>query len=275
MVGICRCVMSGKCLRVMQLSRKSARFLHYISCEKIGWEKMEVNTVTIIVLIIIGLCVWRGCSRGLFQTVLVTGATILAIVLSNYATPYVSEGLQKYTNIDEKVEEYIITALELDAAQENVSRIEEIMAIDSLPIPDALKMAVINNNNSAVYSKWNITSFYEYIAHYLCCIVMNCLSFILIQLILTIIFLIFLYTSRKLTEIPILHGIDKAGGIILGLVQALAIIWSVFIFISLIGNTPLGMNAYAQISESKVLNLIYEHNWLLDTITNVTNMKIG
>lgn len=236
---------------------------------------MEINTLTIILLIIVVLCVWRGCSRGLFQTVLVAGATILAIVLSNYATPYVSDGLQKYTNIDEKVEDYIIAALELESAQECTSRVEEIMVIDNLPIPDALKIAVINNNNSAIYSKWNITTFYEYIAQYLCCVVMNCLSFVLIQLILTIIFLIFLYTSHKLTEIPILHGIDKIGGFVLGLIQALAIIWSLFVFISLIGNTPLGINIYAQISDSPILNLIYEHNWLLDTITNVTNIKMG
>lgn len=236
---------------------------------------MKVNAVTIIVLIIIALCVWSGCSRGLFRTVLVAGATILAIVLSSYATPYVSSGLQKYTNIDEKVEAYIISALELEATPESTSKNEEIMIIDSLPLPEALKMAVINNNNSDVYNTWNIASFYEYITHYLCCIVMNCLAFVLVQLVLTIIFQMLLYTSHKLTEIPILHGIDKTGGFLLGLLQALAIIWSVFIFISLIGNTPLGMNIYAQISDSKFLNWVYEHNWLLDTITNVTNIKIG
>lgn len=227
---------------------------------------MEVNTLTIVILIITGLCVWRGFSRGLFQTILVAGATILAIVLSGYATPYVSEGLRKYTNIDEKIEEYIITTLELDITQDSTSKNEEMAVIDSLPIPDALKMAVINNNNSDVYNQWNITGFYDYIDQYLSGIVINCLSFILVQVILTIVFLILLYTSHRLTDIPILHGIDKIGGIILGLVQALAIVWSLFIFISLIGNTPLGMDAYAQISESKILNLLYENNWLLDII---------
>ena len=231
-----------------------------------------MNIVAIVVLVIIGLCVWRGYNRGLFQTVLVAGATILAIVAANYATPYVSATLQKLTPLDEKVEEYIIHTLDIDVLQNDTSKNEEMTLIDELPIPDALKMALINNNNEDAYSKLNVSGFYEYVAHYLAQIVLNCIAFVLIQLAITIALMILIYTSQILTEIPILNGIDKGGGIVLGILQALAIIWSAFIFISIIGNTPLGINIYAQITDNRLLSFLYDNNLILHTITNIAKM---
>lgn len=231
-----------------------------------------MNVVAIVVLAILALCVWRGWSRGLFRTVLVAGATILAIVAANYATPYVSVALQKCTPLDEKIEAYIIETLEINVLQDSSSKNEEMTVIDDLQIPEALKMALINNNNENAYIRLKVTSFYAYIAHYLCQIVMNCISFVFVQLCITIGLMILIYTSQALTEIPIINGIDKGGGVTLGIVQALAIVWSAFIFISILGNTPLGITIYGQIVENKALSFLYDHNLILDTITNVAKM---
>jgi len=62
------------------------------------------------------------------------------------------------------------------------------------------------------------------------------------------------------------------GGVLLGLVQALAIIWSVFVLISLFGNTEFGMQLYDQISGNFILNYLYEHNLLLNTITKIAGL---
>jgi hypothetical protein len=221
------------------------------------------------------ICIWRGYKRGLFRSVVVSGATILTIVLSNFATPYVSRMIQEYTNIDEKIEAYIASSLEIDEMQESASKYEEMMQIDNLSIPDALKMAVINNNNDATYNQMNITGFYAYIVHYLSYVAINCLSFLTVQVILSVALFFILRVTQMLTEIPILHGIDKVGGCTLGMVQALAILWCVFIFISLIGSTPLGIKANEQISSSILLNFLYEHNWLMNTVTNITNIIVG
>lgn len=230
-----------------------------------------MNVLLILILIITGLCVWRGFSRGMFRSVLVAGATILAIILSRYATPYVSDALQKYTKIDEKIEASVVETLRIEASDHELTKNEQMQWIEDLPIPEALKMAVINNNNSVTYEKMSISNFYEYVAHYLCCIVMNCLAFVSIQVILTVGLLLLVYLSNVLTtEIPILYGMDKTGGVVLGLLQALAIIWSIFVFVSLIGNTSLGMMAYEQINRNWALSFIYEHNLLLDTVTNIT-----
>lgn len=231
-----------------------------------------MSILLIVLLIITGLCVWRGYARGLFRTVLVAGATILAMVLSAFATPYVSEALQKYTPVDEKIQDYIVSTLELNTEQLLTTKAEEMTVIDDLRVPEALKMALVNNNNTSVYEALNIHGFYEYIAGYLTNLCMNCLAFVVIQIVITVFSMILLYSLDVLKEIPILNGMDKAGGVALGLVQSLTIIWSLFIVVSLFGSTPLGMRLYDDISGNLVLNFLFEHNFLLNTITKVTGI---
>lgn len=233
-----------------------------------------MNIVGIIIIVIAVVCVWRGYVRGLFRSVLVAGATILAMVLAAYGTPYVSKALQQYTEIDEKIEQSIIEQFELDIAQGDSTKNEQMLVIDTLPCPEVLKLAVINNNNSDVYEGLNVQNFNEYLAHYMSCIVMNCMAFAIIEFALIVGLFLVLHASKILTEIPVLHGIDKFGGVMLGLLQTLAIIWSLFIVVSLLGNTPLGINAFAQISSNPVLNFLFEHNWLLDKMTSITNVLL-
>lgn len=231
-----------------------------------------MDSLTIILLIIVLLCIWRGYVRGLFQTLVIAGAMILAMVLSAYACPYVSKVLQDRTKLDERIEASIIERLELDMTQAIQTKNEEMQMIDRLPFPNAIKMAVVNNNNSDVYEGFQVQSFQEYLAHYLKCVVINCLSYIIVQVVFTVGFLILIHVTKLLTEIPILHGIDKAGGVLLGMIQALVIIWTFFVLISLIGNTPLGMYAFAQINSNPALDFLYEHNLLMNTMTDVTKI---
>lgn len=231
-----------------------------------------MNILGIIVIIITGICVWRGYAQGLFRSIVIAVGIILAMVLSAYATPYVSKALQQYTSIDEKLELSIIEQLDLDITQENTTKNQQMLLIESLPVPEALKLAVVNNNNSDVYAGLNVRGFEEYLAHYLSCITINCLAFVIVEVAITVGLFAVLRITKILTEIPILHGIDKTGGVILGLIQALAIIWCLFVVIALLGNTPLGIAAFEQISSNPILNFLFEHNWLMDRMTSITNV---
>lgn len=229
-----------------------------------------MNILGIIVIIITGICVWRGYAHGLFRSIVITGGIILAMVLSAYAAPYVSKALQQYTELDEKLAGSITEQLDAYFIQEGSAN-EQIL-IDSLPLPEALVLAISSNNNSYVYEGLNIQVFEDYLAHYLSCIIINCLSFVIVQLAIIIILFVLLRITKILTEIPILHGMDKAGGMMLGVIQALAIIWSLFILIMLLGNTSLGTAAFEQIRSNPVLEFLFEHNWLLDKMTSITNV---
>lgn len=231
-----------------------------------------MNILGIIIIVITGICVWRGYVQGLFRSVLIAGGIIAAMVLSAYATPYVSKALQQYTSLDETLEASMIEQLGFDITREDTTKNEQMQLIEALPVPEALKLAVVNNNNSDVYAGLNVRGFEEYLVHYLSCISINCLSFVIVEVAVMVGLFAVLHITRLLTEVPILHGIDKVGGVILGLIQALAIIWCLFIVIALFGNTPLGIAAFEEISSNPVLNFLFEHNWFMDKMTSITNM---
>ena len=165
----------------------------------------------------------------------------------------------------------MIQKLQLDPTQED-GKTAQMQIIDELPFPEGMKLAVINNNNTETYLAFQVENFQAYLAHYLAYVAVNSLSFILIQLAIMILFSILLHISKDMAEIPILHGIDKTGGVLLGAIQALAIIWSVFVLLAAIGNTAVGLWAYSGICDSPVLSFLYDHNLLLNTITNMAKM---
>lgn len=230
-----------------------------------------MNVFAIVLIIIIGLCLWRGYARGLFRSILVAGAMVLSLVGATYGTPMVSRWVQNHTRLNEQIESHIIEHMQLNILQED-DKTAQMQRIEDLPLPEAMKLAIINNNNTSSYEVFQVGNFQAYLAHYLASVTINALAFIAVQLMLGIACAILIYITRDMTEIPILHGIDKTGGVVLGAVQALAIIWSIFVFLAVIGNTALGSWAYTAINANPVLNFLYERNLLLDTITDITQV---
>ncbi len=234
-----------------------------------------MNGLEIATIIIVGICLWLGYRQGLFRTLLLTIAMALAIGLSSYACPYVSNALQKYTAIDDKIEAYIIGQWSLDITKQDTTKTEQMQIIDELPFPERIKTAIISNNDNdanGIYGGLQVGNFQEYLAKYLTCMMMNALSFLVIQVVITVGLVVLLCVTKVLTEIPILHGIDKAGGICLGAAVALIVIWTGFLFISILGNTQAGIWAFSKINESPVLDLLFSHNLLLDVATNISRM---
>ena len=234
-----------------------------------------MNGLEIATIIIAGVCLWVGYRQGLFRPLLLTIAMVLAIGLSSYACPYVSNALQKYTAIDDKIEAYIIEQWSLDITKQDTTKTEQMQMIDELPFPERIKTAIISNNDNdanGIYGGLQVGNFQEYLAKYLTCMMMNALSFLVIQVAITVGLVVLLCVTKVLTEIPILHGIDKAGGICLGAAVALIIIWTGFLFISILGNTQAGVWAFSKINESPVLDFLFSHNLLLDVATNISRM---
>ena len=105
-----------------------------------------MNILGIVLLIITAVCIWRGYARGLFQMLLIVAATVCAMALSSYLSPYVSKGLQQYTKIDEKIETAITKQLEEYTLEENEDEM-----IYTLPVPEAIQMAIKSNTYDEVY----------------------------------------------------------------------------------------------------------------------------
>lgn len=241
------------------------------------------------------LSVIIGFRRGLLKSLLRVIAVIIAVVASFLLSPLVVDLLYQNTDLDEQIEQKIYTKIEAGiheqvadvledsgvkaedipelAKQETLSIMEDgtdkatqMEMIRYMKLPKALKDKLIENNNENMYKSLNVTGFYRYMSSYLTKIVMNIIgsagTYLAIQFVLLIICWIL---GAAVKEVPILTGIDKLGGMILGAVVGLAII---MIFMA-IAFCALKGSYSEMIGDNPILTLLDQNNVFIKLLTNI------
>jgi len=234
-------------------------------------------TVWIIVAVLFLFGALNGLRKGLIKSVFSTFALIAALVLAAWGGPYVAKFLVTtpvYATMCDKVENAMSDQLgEVTGAQEEVSgQISgQINAINALPLPEELKKGLIENNNSQIYEMLGIDQFTQYIARYICILIMNVLAYIVVFLLAYIVLKIIGLLLDDIAQLPVLSTLNRLGGLILGMINGVLAVWVMFVVITLFCTTDWGQEAYRQINASPVLTLVYDHNLLLDIIKNIGN----
>jgi len=64
-------------------------------------------------------------------------------------------------------------------------------------------------------------------------------------------------------KLPVLGGLNKAAGMVLGLAESVLVVWIGFIGITIGGSTDMGMKLLLMIADSQILTWMYQNNLLL------------
>ena len=134
--------------------------------------------------------------------------------------------------------------------------------IESLEIPDQVKKLLIENNNGEVYQEMGVQIFEDYVGKYLADRVIRVIIF-------TVLFTVF-YASlhivivwlNLLSRLPIIYGLNKIAGSVLGLTEALIFVWIGCLVLTLFSGSPIGKSMIDQINGSIWLTWLYDHNML-------------
>lgn len=229
-----------------------------------------MNFLLIIVIVIfIGLML-NGYRQGLLKAVLSVGAVVLALFLTSHGYPYVSKAIRSTTNLESVLKEKITVSLEMKVEEEISTKNQQMELIDQYNLPEQLKTILIDNNNNDIYEQLQVNNFYDYVGSILSCIIINGIAYLATWLILFFIIRVVMWWMDIMTDFPLVHGVDKAGGVVLGLAEAAIIVWLGFILITIIGNSQIGETLYGQICENPFLTFLYQHNILLDIVTNIS-----
>ena len=73
-----------------------------------------------------------------------------------------------------------------------------------------------------------------------------------------------------LMELPILRGMNRLGGAIFGFCNSIMTIWLLFIVLTACSATTWGTQIMAQINDSQILTMMYDHNYLMNIIENIS-----
>ena len=74
------------------------------------------------------------------------------------------------------------------------------------------------------------------------------------------------FPAKLVSKLPVIHWVDKLLGMVVGALEVVLIIWTVYLFIMYMGLGMLGQQILAYTQESQMLSWLYKYNILADWV---------
>ena len=203
-----------------------------------------MNILSWAALAVLTYCALRGWRRGLIMTVFSMFATVIAIAISAQLSPQLSQTWQNtafYEIVSERVEMTLFKGQ--DSQNDGEEGEDNRGVINSLPLPDVVQNVLASNDDA--------------------------LSFVLVFAGVSIIMRIIIRCLNLLSRLPVIHTMNKMGGMLVGLLKGLILLWLICIVITIMSGTEAGIYLYGQINESPFLKYIYDNNMIMALITGL------
>ena len=201
----------------------------------------------ILVIAIMGLCIFLGAWRGFVRTVLGFANFILAIILTNMLYPHMARFLRGIDSIFDALTASIRSGMGLDAVVYAETRAAQIEIINALPLPLAFREAIIANNHLAVYTAVGAANFADFVAGFLAVIVLNIISMLIVFALVFAGLVVLTRVLNIITKLPVLNSLNKLLGAILGAAWGLMLTWFV------LGIVVVYLSAHTQVNVVEVL----------------------
>lgn len=227
-----------------------------------------MNWLSIAVICLIVFYTWRGYHNGLIKTVFFILSFFVAIILASIISPIVSRQLQQNEFMFNGIKNVVQSGFNTDNMIKSDSIAEEIKSINELPLPDELKQILTVNNNSEIYKTMKATNFSDYISSSITTMVINAISYLLVFIVVRLLIRLLAGVLNLIANLPVLHTINKAGGVIVGFIHSVFIVWILAIVLMVFAGTETGKQLYAYIEQSTLLSWIYNNNLILNLIND-------
>jgi len=213
--------------------------------------------IDLIIVAIIGICIFLGYKRGLTGSILQIVSFVLAIVIAFILFKPVSNFIINQTKIDDTIHNAIQE--KIVAEYENLT--EGKVEINNMPsvISDYINETIENGNKTAQEAS-------KEVATEVTNIIINITTWIAVFILARIILIAVKVVSKIVVNIPIIKQVDKAGGIIYGILEGIIIVYLLFAILTFI--TPmLKNNTFTEnINHSFVGSKMYNNNILLKIV---------
>lgn len=234
-----------------------------------------MNWLLVVVVLFLAAYIYGGYRRGFIKTVFAVFAVLIAMVVASVGSPILSKTLQGNEMVYNYINEKVTDTLKIDDKVEGA--VNQINVIDKLPLPDSLKDSLKENNNKEIQNQLQTSTFGTYVSGYVTCLILNSVSYMILFIITLIIVRIIANVLDLVSKLPILNSINKVGGLLIGLVHGLVILWVLCIVLTMFSGSEVGGMLFELVNESQVLSFIYNNNLLMNVVLGVakTLLVIG
>lgn len=231
-----------------------------------------MNILDLSVILIFASCIYMGYRRGLVLSLYSVCGWMLALFLARQIYPYVSQFLLN-SFVYDFVYGLVEANLNLDALIAEKSISAQNTLISSLSLPGFIIGVLQSGNNPVLYELFKASNLAEYIYAYLTVICINMLSIILSFMLISIILRAVLRSFNVVTRLPVIHTLNRLGGIAAGALQGLLIVWIAGLIITgliAVGTTP---QFGEMLEKSTFAYRFVDANFLIDIILNLTTAR--
>lgn len=233
---------------------------------------MSFNWLFLVVLVVILLFAFAGYKRGLIKVAYSLFSLVLTIALSLAITPFIEDFLLEKTALYDTVKEGFLNGLEQTADLPDPTQLqdtaEQVKALESYHLPSFVNNEVVDNMKKQV----EILDFPDYLASYIAQLAVSAAAFLIGCILIKILVKIIFDTLDLIVKLPVLNAFNHSGGLILGFVQGLLIIWIFFVIITLLGGNSFGNDCMRMIKESVLLDWIYRNNIVMIVLSSFLNV---
>lgn len=231
---------------------------------------MNITWIGGIVLLFLLISCVIGYRRGFIKEIVSMFFLVFAFTVVWFANPYIDNFLREntsaYQTIYRKCDQLVDKVSDESGIRSNSEQL-----IDKLPVPEIIKKNILKNNTSDVYQRLSADSFREYIVRYLSDMFMKGISFIISFTLATILIRALAYLLDIIAKLPVLNGINRIIGALLGTTKALIVVWIIMLILTLLCNTRLGAQAMEYVRKDTILSVLYDNNILVRIFMSILN----
>ncbi len=218
-----------------------------------------MNWVFLAVVIFIAYHVYDGFRRGFIRKAVSAVSLILTLAVVTMVTPHIANFIQENTSLNAKLREKC-TEVFFDNAYDSEVRNDQVLMIENMQLPENIKNLLLENNHDEAYEILGVNDFREYIGAYIADMIINAMIYLISFIIVFVALKMILLALNVVTMLPLLHGMNKLAGGVLGLVFGVVLVWIAFLLVTVLCNGEMGQKFFALISESQFLTFLYNQN---------------
>lgn len=152
----------------------------------------------------------------------------------------------------------------------DLSREDQISAIEKSILPDVFKEILLSNNNSVIYEKLGATTFGEYIGKSFSHLFIGICSFFLTFIVATLLIRAIVFALDIVTTLPGLGFLNRMAGLVLGTGVSVLVIDVFFVAVTLLYMSTIGSIMLEMITDSTFLTFLYDNNVIMSMMMRIS-----
>lgn len=220
-----------------------------------------MDILLIVVLLILAGFGLHGYLRGLVRVLFSLVAVFVTIMLATAITPYVAHFLQTQTPLYHTVKEKCVDYLQSTVQEGMRQETQGDGTVFGIKMPDELQ-EMFSENTAVGGALIEDTGVYEKAGDFVALQVVQRLAWVLSFAVILALLSVVVHFLDILAKLPVLKNINRIGGLAIGLLEGLIVVWILFLAVFLCQGTEIGREMMDTIQGNVILKLINDNNIL-------------